>query len=67
MTTEFHFVPSPKEYSQALVIVDTEHTGESPAMATACIDGCHPELPLRNIWPEEEFERPGLDDIIEIA
>lgn len=42
-------------------------TGMAHFFAVICTDGCHPELPLKNVWPEEEFERSGLDDIIGIC
>lgn len=42
-------------------------TGMEHFSAVIWIDDCHPELPLKNVWPREEFERSGLDDIIGIA
>lgn len=71
ITTEFHFVffNSPKECSQALLLHGahlgiTIHRDGALSLAITYIDGCHPELPLRNVWPREESERWGLDDII---
>lgn len=49
------------EHTWASLFTEMGHSS-----AVICIDGCHPELPLKNVWPEEEFERSGLDDIIGI-
>lgn len=52
-------------YGNAIGI--TIHREGAVSLATARVDGCHPELPLRNVWPVEECERPGLDGIIELV
>lgn len=68
VSTEFHFV---LKFSQGMLTGIhnryVEHTWASPVHRDIWIDGYHPELPPKNVWPKGEFERSGLDDVIGIA